>query len=205
MKYRFKQLEYGTDIKDYGTDIAELIYDTDLYIYPAWFETKENAKRIISELLKCDDEMFSCSNLFVALVEEKVIAIILWHKGSLLWNDLGFKEVVSKLKIPISKRFEEVKERYISTYSNVDQDIVSIINFCVKKEYRNQGVGQKILEEFLKVHGNEKVELCVLEENEAAVKLYEKNGFRCVEKYNGFSVDNINLPCLLMCRKSDGA
>lgn len=41
-------------------------------------------------------------------------------------------------------------------------------------------------------------ELMVLADNEAAVKLYQSAGFEMIKELNGFSVDDRELPCLLM-------
>ncbi len=43
-------------------------------------------------------------------------------------------------------------------------------------------------------------ELFVLADNPAAVKLYEKKGFRIVETRQGFNVELKNLPCYRMIR-----
>jgi len=55
-------------------------------------------------------------------------------------------------------------------------DNTSILNFAVKEEYRNQGIGQQLFNALL----NDRVGLMTLEVREsnlAAIRFYERNGF----------------------------
>lgn len=196
----FRQLASSEmDIK-YKKMIAELIYETDPYIYPAMFGDKKNALNIIPELLDSGDEMFKYENLFVAEKETDLCGIILWYKGSLKWNEDVFRSTCKKLNARISKYFDKVKKEYISHYEKVDENVISIINVSVLKEKQNQGIGTELLESFIKEHVNEKMELCVLDDNDIAKRVYEKMGFKYIEKYNGFFVKQTTIICERMRR-----
>lgn len=59
------------------------------------------------------------------------------------------------------------------------------MNIVVRKSYRNQGIGQSLLEKLIKMAkatNLEKINLEVNEVNELAIKLYEKNGFERIGK-----------------------
>lgn len=47
--------------------IAELIYKTDAYIYPYWFENVENCKNILPNFIKQDGFIFNLKNIDVAV------------------------------------------------------------------------------------------------------------------------------------------
>lgn len=59
------------------------------------------------------------------------------------------------------------------------------MSIVVKKTARHQGIGQKLLDELIKLAREtnlEKINLEVNEINEPAIKLYEKNGFEIIGK-----------------------
>ena len=58
-------------------------------------------------------------------------------------------------------------------------DNTTILNFCVKKEYRGKGIGRLLLEEVLKIKEGS-ITLEVRKSNLKAISFYEKNGFQSV-------------------------
>lgn len=75
-----------------------------------------------------------------------------------------------------------------------------MINVCVKEKTRGSDIGGKMLDSFLDLEQG-KTELFVLADNTAAVRLYEKKGFRIVEELQGFNVESHELPCYRMMRE----
>lgn len=62
----------------------------------------------------------------------------------------------------------------------VPHTFVYINDICIKEEYRNKGIGKKLLESiknWAMIRGLEYVELNVLTENKDAIKFYQKLGF----------------------------
>ena len=62
----------------------------------------------------------------------------------------------------------------------INIDIVEIMNIVVRKKYRKQGIGQKLLKELVKIAQKTNVEFINLEvnvKNKPAIKLYEKYSF----------------------------
>src|SRR6056297_593162 len=68
-------------------------------------------------------------------------------------------------------------------------DEVHINNIAVKTNYRNEGLGKKLLDYIIK-YGKEnhfsRITLEVRESNEKALKLYNKNGFELITKRTGY-------------------
>ena len=50
-------------------ELAKLIYDTDPYIYPYWFECLENCIEELPKLLKENNFIFNINNLYIAIDE----------------------------------------------------------------------------------------------------------------------------------------
>ena len=71
-----------------------------------------------------------------------------------------------------------------SQYSYNNNIQAELDNMCVMKEYRNQGIGQKLFEEFKKICKDNKVnEIKVIASycNLNAINFYKKNGFKEAE------------------------
>lgn len=182
-------------------NIAALIYQTDPFIYPAMFRSQENAELLIPELILRGDEMFCAENLFLAVAEEKIVGIILWHKGPLDWSPELLKECESSRGIEQSPHLTLAKEQYFSSYNTAPEDRISILNVCTSSECRNFGIGSILLRSFIEEHRDcREFELYVLADNLRAIHLYEKYGFSSVECLQGFSIDDRDLPCLRMIR-----
>lgn len=91
----------------------------------------------------------------------------------------------SELKNPFSKyiiaRLNKKIVGFAGVIDTVDQ--LEITNIVVKKAFRKKGIGNKLLEQLIKLakeNGKDKITLEVNSTNLAAIKLYEKNGFKNV-------------------------
>lgn len=89
----------------------------------------------------------------------------------------------SELKNPFSKYIVAKKENEIIGFAGVIDtvDRLEITNIVVKKSYRKNGIGTILLKEFIKIakeKGKNEISLEVNSSNLAAIKLYEKNGFK---------------------------
>ena len=77
-----------------------------------------------------------------------------------------------------------LKNEIIGFYNGSEKDdrTHEIGNICLKPEYQNKGIGTAILNEILFEHKGQDIKLQVFRINENAIKLYEKLGFKKVEK-----------------------
>ena len=109
----------------------------------------------------------------------------------------------SELKNNNSLYFVAKKENEILGFIGITKniDFVEILNIVVKKDFRNKGIGNKLLQKIIEVAKKMKMQeiyLEVNEKNQNAIKLYEKNNFekKGVRKryYNG--IDNAILMSL---------
>lgn len=186
-------------------EIAGLIYDTDRYIYQGMFGSRQNAIKVIPTLLSGnEDRMFRLSNLYAAVMEEEIVGLILWVKGKLQCNLGVLCEVLRNLGIESPEYLNEVYSQYLSRYDSTDNyEKISLLNVCVDRKKRNTGIGRRLLMSFLEKHPKEGMELCVLKDNEGAVKLYQDCGFLVVEEYPGFSTNPIKPKAVGMTRVSN--
>lgn len=172
------------------SEIAGLIYDTDPYIYPAMFQTRERALEIIPQMIAANDAMFCEDNLYVAKNSEKIVGIILWHRGPLNWSADTYFACGGD-----SPHIDEVRLKYFASYSETKASVVSLINVCTS--IHGHGIGGKLLRSFLReVEGP--YELFVLSDNTSAIKLYEKVGFSITQQIQGFSLIEPHPSCFQM-------
>lgn len=71
-------------------------------------------------------------------------------------------------------------------YHNGRARVMMVDSMYTAEKYRNQGYGQKLMEEVLALAKDQKVdsvELVVNHDNAAAIRLYEKTGFKRIDKF----------------------
>ena len=185
--------------------LAQLVYRTDEHIYPCIFNSESDAVTVLSSLLQSNlDAMFSKGNCFVAITSDgSILGMILWKKGPLIWDDGSLKSQAKHDGVELSPYFDLVKQRYFYSYEKNPADLISLINVCVDPTAQGQGVGSIMIENFVREHANEKMELFVLADNTPAIQLYTKHAqFEKIATIQGFSYDQRNLPCLIMQRRN---
>jgi ribosomal-protein-alanine N-acetyltransferase len=70
-----------------------------------------------------------------------------------------------------------------------------ILMISVEPTYQRQKIGESLLNEFIKITTKENIEIIELEvrtDNKKAIKFYEKNGFKIIEKIYKFYQNNEN-------------
>ena len=206
------QLKKGTLLSnEQQEEIAVLIYDTDPYIYPVLFGEGEQGiarcKGILPDVFESGkDAMFLKENLFVAEYEGRIVGLVLWCKGELVWDPTALLKTAREKGIPlVEKTVRLVSKEYVeSSYSAnslPEPTILSLINVCIEKSMRNLGIGGALMRAFIAEHAQEEMQLCVLADNLPAIKLYENCGFKAVREEEGFALINPKPLCLTMIRE----
>lgn len=176
--------------------IAELLYKTDPYIYPYWFETLDKCTKELSELLQEDKFIFNIKNLYLAIdKEENKIAGLVCAIDIDAELDYNYTELQNK-----NERYKFTIENYILPLIEEvkDAEYVYISNVCVHEKYRGKHVGNRLLKyiiEHYRENLTNTIVLDVIENNVNAVKLYEKLGFfQEGDLYKGFSAPSEERP-----------
>lgn len=180
----FKKASINDDLEK----IAELIFYTDDYIYPYWFETVEKCKSELPRLMKEDKFYFNLDNIYIAVNSDNVVLglICIVDKSTDLSYDYEpLKNINERYRFTIEHYIfgliEEVKEA----------DFAYISNICVDPKFRDLHVGTFLINHLLELYKKKKFEeivLDVLAENPRAIHLYEKMGFRkSSDDFEGFS------------------
>lgn len=208
-EFKFCQFKKDTEIsKSNLIEICNLLFSTDKHIYPAMISSRDEALEVFAEaFISGKDVMFNYENLFLALWKNRVVGVILWKKGKLNWTSNIVREIAAFHGIQLSPFLDKVEKEYFNKYNEIDSETISVINskthpnMVMLYSYRLESA---MMEAFLKEHKEEDCTLYVLRETKAEYEVYLENGYRLSgEVINGFSTENIELPCGYMIRKRE--
>ena len=164
--------------KDDFRKIAELIYYTDEYIYPAAFKKVSIAKKVIPQLLNKDVGIFKKDNIRVAIVDNKIVGVVLMlSKKDFSTVDIAtLKKEIKLLPTSFADVYEEYFNKLIVDF-NKTEDNIYIACVCVDKKQRGKHIGKKLVKSIIREFPDKSLELHVLEDNKNAIQLYKDCGF----------------------------
>lgn len=182
--------------------IAKYIHLTDPYIYPkiAPDPTDEAWVSIVSQCLKRKDNVFSLCNFTVITYGDEIVGLsciipcgkrLTFSEGIIVPHTFlnGISQVNAGYFDPL------IEENCI--YSGYN-----FVNVCIDEAHQGKGVGERLLRYCIAQHDGSTLHLDVIASNTAAIRLYEKVGFRICNEYLGFSGDDTLLPCYHMMRNT---
>ena len=178
-------------------EIAGLIYDTDVHIYPAMFRDRQEAENILPKMIRREDPIFKTENMFIAVDGKQILGVLLWKRGPVQWDTAVYQKCGGK-----AEHIVRVVREYFDLFNETMYDTASMVRIGVRKDLRGQRIGSLLMDTFLReVPGP--YELYVLMSNKGAVRFFEGKGFRIRETRPGFSLDYSEYPCYWMVRKAD--
>ena len=182
---------------DNHQDIAGLIYDSDPYIYPYWFDKDRNVGiRTLARLFTIPGNLYSCANISV-LVEncnQKPIGVIVvanrcskldYNLDNFMINDRAGRAILQSVIADVElARMAQSNE-------------LEITNVCIAERYRGQGIGKWMLRNFLARMGDlgyHRFMLTCLKKNITARELYGRLGFQVTSETEAFANPKIQPP-----------
>ena len=178
--------------------LAQLIYETDRFIYPYWFSDKNEGINVIAELLENENSIFYYKNCVVAEIDGQIVGLIMFYK-----NNGSFKFDYNKY-ILLGFESEHVINNYVlKAQQEIIPNTAYVFAVRVKDEYKRQGIACKMFEYvFSSLPKNYTIEIDVLVENTPAVNLYKKVGFEIINEYKGYNgYKKHKPPCYFMRKK----
>ncbi|MBR2678523.1 MAG: GNAT family N-acetyltransferase [Bacilli bacterium] len=169
--------------------IAELLYNTDPYIYPYWFESVEKCRKELAPLLLEDKFFFSLKNLYISIepTDNEIVGVV-----CILDKNCDLSYDYSELKKK-NERYAFTIENYIEGLIKEvkEADFAYISNVCVDANYRGRHIGKTMLDYVIDIYKKklyDHIVLDVLAENPGAIKLYQNLGFeQFTEIFKGFN------------------
>lgn len=190
-------------INDNLEQIANLIYDTNPYIYPYWFNNnREEAIIFLSQKIKEDNFFFNYNNIYIAIDTntKNIIGIInaLDKTINLDYNYLELEKINDRYKETLNNYIEPI----IETVKN--NNYMYISNVCILGDYRGKKVGTRLLGYFIEQMENNGYTEFVLEcliHNLRAKNLYHRLGFQEMGEKLGFGGSFSDVEVVFMKRK----
>lgn len=175
-------------------ELARLIYNTDPYIYPFWFNNNEElAVKILKDLIKEKGFIYNYENMYIAY--DKTTGHIVGLVNAIDYTtDLEY-DYTNLINLSDSSKF--IVEKYINELIKFvnDEHTMYVVNCCVDKNLRGKRIGTVLLGNFVKnmeKAGFEKIEFDCLLHNVRAKNLYHSLGFK--EMYTGIGFNGTENP-----------
>lgn len=180
------EIEILNDKNDFD-DAIELIYQSDEYVYNKLFGSINNAKMVMPNLFENPRSKFYKKHYHILRKDNKIVAIAALYGSKCYnsnynhqWNTSIITDAYISNNLKIPSEFDSAIE-YLEIISH---DIISsnyyyIDDVCVRKEYRNQGVGKSLLMNLIKKadENDYGIMLTVYRDNIIAKRLYDSVGF----------------------------
>ncbi len=191
--------------EDNMEDIARLIYQTDPYIYPFWFNNDiEEAVRVLTPRIKEPGFICYYENCYVAydISNKKIIGLVCAIDPT---TDLNYDY----------SSLEAINDNYRFTINNylklliaevLEKKYMYLVNVCVDEAYRSRRIGSRMLSYFIEqMHqaGFEDIGFDCLMHNLRAKNLYHSLGFKEVSEGFGFDgTDHSTVEIVFFKKKS---
>lgn len=174
--------------------VAKLIYLTDPYIYPQWFDTLEDGIKVIREMIKLPT-LYNKENITVAVTPDGFVAGIVISKQTPFCEDMNQIEKAFELAgVKIDKRTDFVFNSYYAKMGSSD-DGHYIANVAVDENYRKRGIAAAMVNNIISNQENCSLE-CVVSHT-SSWRLYQRLGFKIAFEYPGVH----DIPCYKMYYK----
>ena len=178
--------------------IAKYIYLTDPYIYPSISNGPESAEwvDIIEQCYKMEKNVFYYKNIFIALVDDKIVGIccIVPNKKNLEFSErLRLSdELLQKIEGTVKGYFKPLLKEI------AELDGYNVVNLCVDESFRNLGIGKKLLNYSISQVETKEVYLDVIADNTSAIRVYQALSFEVEKEYEGFLSESSSILCYKM-------
>lgn len=195
------------NLNDNLEQIAELVYFTDPFIYPFWFNNSiKKAQKFLPKLMKEEGHLFSIDNFYIAYdkqTKEIVGILCAIDKTSKLKIDYDkYKKINHNYKFTLEHYVEEIEKEVLESE---DTDMLYISNICIKEVLRGKKIGSKLIGYWIsqmEEKGYNRFALDCLLHNLRAKNLYHSMGFKEMKEIVGFDgTDHSHVEVVSFLRK----
>ena len=185
-----RKIDDGDDLYQ----IAKLIYLTDPYIYPNWFDSIDDGIKVIRQMIDLPT-LYNKENITVAATHDGYIAGIIVSKQAPFTEDIAhIRRAFELADVKIDNRTDFVFNTYYSKMGAME-DGYYIANVAVDDKYRKRGIAASMMKYILRNTDYSTLE-CVVA-NAGSLRLYQRLGFKIAYEYPGVH----GIPCYKMFYK----
>lgn len=157
--------------------VSSLIYETDKYFLPTLFEdNKDIAMRILPHMIRRNTP-YNEDNIYVGLVDDKIVGIVVAFRSPIKIDVGAFFDALEGAGVMSAERLEIALKEYFFPLENEGNGYY-ISSICVDESYREQGIGNELLDGVLPCFGKElDVYVDCAVDNHVALEMYGARGF----------------------------
>jgi len=182
-KFEFKNLSPEDNL----AEAAELLFSVDPYIFPDFFGTTDQAKRLGSALFSKDpNALFSFDKTVIAKDGERIASIICFRDHNCTpWDTEAVTKRFLDAGAELPEHFLRANEQYMKkiTDEEIPEGGVELSFGATSPDYRRQGLLTEIENKIIKDGNYKKLYADVLEGNEKSFNLHLKQGFKVVNEF----------------------
>lgn len=184
----------GLEESDDLDQVAKLIYLTDPYVYPNWFDSMEDGIKVLRQMISLPT-LYNKENITVAVLPNGFVAGIIVSKQAPFCEELcHIQKAFALANVKLDDRTDFVFDAYYSKMGP-SEDGYYIANVAVDENYRKRGIATAMLDRVM--HGKTHCTLECVIANAGSWKLYQKLGFKIAFEYPGVH----DIPCYKMYYK----
>lgn len=166
-------------------EVSGLIYETDTEMYNFFFNRKENAVKIIKKLLKEGNNSLGHEHTYIITEDNRVLGLLVYSIGNETSRKEDYRAFFKVLNPWDALKFTifDILDGLI--LSDLRENDYYLACVAVNENFRGRGIGTFILEKAKELASEEGCARIVLDvdlENEGALRLYEKSGFKTFNK-----------------------
>lgn len=192
MQFTIRKMAAEDDLNQ----VAKLIYLTDPYIYPYWFDSMADGIKVISQMIDLPT-LYNRENITVAVLPDGVIAGMVVSKQTPFSEEQAvISRAFERAKVKEDDRTKKIFNAYYALMGE-ENDGYYVANVAVDEAYRGNGIAGALIKSV-----TEGKEFCSLEcviANDGAWRLYQRLGFEIQYEYPGVH----GIPCYKMTLKRD--
>ena len=171
-------------------EVAELIYLTDPYIYPAWFDSIEDGIAVIREMIKLET-LYNARHLTVAVTDDRVVGIIVSRYCPFTEDEREIELAFSRAGVPLDERTHKIFTDYYAKMGD-PADGYYIANVATHPDYRRRGIAAAMIS--CTLDGVDYATLEAVKVNIGSWRLDQRFGFEIKYEYPGV----FDIPCYKM-------
>lgn len=161
-------------------EIAELIYETDEYIYANMGDSKQQVINYLIEMIN-SNTIYNYKNCVLAIKNSHIVGLVVFtiHDDIVYHYDKW---------IDLNKKIRHVIENYILKCNDKkNYPFIELTCVSVKPEHRRQKVATKLINYLFYLFPTKCFQLSVLKQNKAAINLYSSLGFQISKEEKGYN------------------
>ena len=166
---------------------GELLFLVDPYIFPDFLGDARHARIFGPKLFdNTKNGLFSFGNTLVAEENGELLAILCFRETKVApWNTPKITERFVETGEPLPENFARANEKYMQkiTDAELPKNAVEIEFLATAPEARGRGIASELFAHLKNPEKYAELHLDVLANNENAIRLYEKQGFKKVSTF----------------------